>query len=84
MSEAGILILPPGHDVDEAKFQEYRGDMETEAEVLKWPPKPGFSNADLFDSEDSWCDGPPEGFSLAVSLSPYQKTFCFLTHSPSS
>ncbi|KAK6159790.1 hypothetical protein DH2020_003171 [Rehmannia glutinosa] len=43
---------------------------------LKWPPKPGFSSDDLFDSEDSWYDSPPEGFNL--TLSPFSTMFMAL------
>ncbi|XP_019430421.1 PREDICTED: putative RNA polymerase II subunit B1 CTD phosphatase RPAP2 homolog [Lupinus angustifolius] len=66
VSEAGILILPRPHDaVDEGTVEDV--DMlETDSVTLKWPRKPGFSDLDLFDSEDSWYDSPPEGFSLTV------------------
>ncbi|CAL0299462.1 unnamed protein product [Lupinus luteus] len=67
VSEAGILILPCPHDaVDEGTVEDV--DMlETDSVTLKWPRKPGFSDLDLFDSEDSWYDPPPEGFSLTLS-----------------
>lgn len=42
--------------------------LEANSVTLKWPKKPGLSDVDLFDSEDSWFDAPPEGFSLTVSL----------------
>lgn len=61
MSEAGVIILPHPHDTDNDEM------LERESSSVKWPTKeiPG---ADLFDSEDSWYDAPPEGFSLTVSL----------------
>ncbi|KAK6119093.1 hypothetical protein DH2020_047165 [Rehmannia glutinosa] len=73
VSEAGVIILPPPHGEDE----EENGDvMETDPLQLKWPPKPGFSSDDLFDSEDSWYDSPPEGFNL--TLSPFSTMFMAL------
>lgn len=42
--------------------------LETDSVTLKWPRKPGISDFDLFASDDSWFDAPPEGFSLTVSL----------------
>ncbi|KAL5067517.1 hypothetical protein RYX36_018404 [Vicia faba] len=41
--------------------------LEENSVTLKWPRKPGISEFDLFDSEDSWFDAPPEGFSLTLS-----------------
>ncbi|XP_011087530.1 putative RNA polymerase II subunit B1 CTD phosphatase RPAP2 homolog isoform X2 [Sesamum indicum] len=76
VSEAGVIILPPPHEVDEAKHEEIGDVTDTDPVLLKWPPKPGFSNADLFDSEDSWYDSPPEGFSL--TLSPFSTMFMAL------
>ncbi|XP_052193179.1 putative RNA polymerase II subunit B1 CTD phosphatase RPAP2 homolog isoform X2 [Diospyros lotus] len=69
VSEAGIIILPPPQDVDEGKSQEQVNMVEPEPTTSKWPKKPGVPNYNLFDSEDSWYDSPPEGFSL--SLSPF-------------
>lgn len=68
MSEAGIIILPNQHDVDEVKSTENTDALEPEAVPVKWPNKPGIPRTDLFDPEDSWFDAPPEGFSLTVSL----------------
>ncbi|KAL0292240.1 UNVERIFIED_CONTAM: putative RNA polymerase II subunit B1 CTD phosphatase RPAP2 [Sesamum calycinum] len=76
VSEAGVIILPPPREVDEAKREEIGDVTDTDPVLLKWPPKPGFSNADLFDSEDSWYDSPPEGFSL--TLSPFSTMFMAL------
>ncbi|KAI3445459.1 hypothetical protein Pfo_002124 [Paulownia fortunei] len=76
VSEAGVIILPPPHGIDEAKSEENGDVMDTDPFLLKWPPKPGFSNADLFDSEDSWYDSPPEGFNL--TLSPFSTMFMAL------
>jgi len=68
VSEAGITILPhPPNAVEESTVDD--GDiLETNSVTLKWPKKPGVSEFDLFDSEDTWFDAPPEGFSLTVSL----------------
>ncbi|KAK4427571.1 putative RNA polymerase II subunit B1 CTD phosphatase RPAP2 [Sesamum alatum] len=76
VSEAGVIILPPPHELDEAKREEIGDVADTDPVLLKWPPKPGFSSADLFDSEDSWYDSPPEGFSL--TLSPFSTMFMAL------
>ncbi|EPS64466.1 hypothetical protein M569_10314, partial [Genlisea aurea] len=48
------------------------GEIFTEA-ILKWPPKPGFSEADLVESDDTLYDRPPDGFNL--SLSPFCTLF---------
>ncbi|CAI9765249.1 unnamed protein product [Fraxinus pennsylvanica] len=76
VSEAGVIILPPPHEVDEAERQEIGDVMDTDPSVLKWPSKSGFPNYDLFDSEDSWYDSPPEGFDL--TLSPFSTMFMAL------
>ncbi|KAH6819012.1 RNA polymerase II subunit B1 CTD phosphatase RPAP2-like protein [Perilla frutescens var. frutescens] len=76
VSEAGVIILPPPHGVDAAKSEENDDDMYTDPVQLKWPPKPGFSGSDLFDSEDSWYDSPPEEFNL--TLSPFSTMFMAL------
>ncbi|GER42614.1 RNA polymerase II subunit B1 CTD phosphatase Rpap2 [Striga asiatica] len=75
-SEAGVIILPPPHGEGEVKSEENSDVVDTEPLQLKWPPKPGFSEADLLDSEDSWYDSPPEGFNL--SLSPFSTMFMAL------
>uniref|UniRef100_A0A5B7AHD1 RNA polymerase II subunit B1 CTD phosphatase RPAP2 homolog n=1 Tax=Davidia involucrata TaxID=16924 RepID=A0A5B7AHD1_DAVIN len=67
VSEAGIIILPPPHDVNEVEAQEGADIIEPEPAPIKWPRKPGIPNYDLFDSEDSWYDSPPEGFSMTLS-----------------
>ncbi|CAK8571273.1 unnamed protein product [Lathyrus sativus] len=79
VSEAGITILPhPPNAVEEGTMDDddilvEEGTMdeddilEANSVTLKWPRKPGISKFDLFDSEDSWFDAPPEGFSLTLS-----------------
>lgn len=67
VSEAGIIILPPPHDEDEDESQGDVVMLEPETTRSKWPGKPGVPNYNLFESEDSWYDRAPEGFSLAVS-----------------
>ncbi|XAR52734.1 Phosphoprotein phosphatase [Bertholletia excelsa] len=67
VSEAGIIILPPPHNVDEEESQENISMPEPEPIPTKWPRKPGVPNYNLFDSEDSWYDSPPDGFSLTLS-----------------
>ncbi|KAI4330475.1 hypothetical protein MLD38_028763 [Melastoma candidum] len=74
-SEAGLIVLPRPPDLngsvdqDEGDLEEDLDDLESERPSVKWPRKPGDPNYDLFDSEDSWFDAPPDGFSL--SLSPF-------------
>lgn len=67
VSEAGVIILPTPDGVGKAKSEESGMVMDVDPIELKWPPKSGISNADLFDSEDSWYDSPPEEFNLTVS-----------------
>ncbi|XP_042009221.1 putative RNA polymerase II subunit B1 CTD phosphatase RPAP2 homolog [Salvia splendens] len=66
VSEAGVIILPPPHGVDTANSEE-NADIKTGLIQLKWPLKPGVLSSDLFDSEDSWYDSPPDGFNLQLS-----------------
>ncbi|XP_059648391.1 putative RNA polymerase II subunit B1 CTD phosphatase RPAP2 homolog [Cornus florida] len=67
VSEAGIIILPPPHDANDAESQMNIDVLEPEPAPLKWPRKPGNPNYDFFDSEDSWYDSPPEAFNLTLS-----------------
>ncbi|XP_047342256.1 putative RNA polymerase II subunit B1 CTD phosphatase RPAP2 homolog [Impatiens glandulifera] len=55
LSEAGIIVLP------------YPDTIEPEQEPTKLLKKPGVPNYNLFESEDSWYDSTPEGFSLTLS-----------------
>lgn len=67
MIDAGLMILPPHHELDGAETLQ-RGDMfDIEHAPLKWPSKQGFPDSDIFSSDDSWFDSPPDGFSLTVS-----------------
>ncbi|KAG5625914.1 hypothetical protein H5410_011132 [Solanum commersonii] len=47
--------------------------LDIEPAPLKWPRKPGMPNYDVFESEDCWFDGPPEGFNM--TLSPFATMF---------
>ncbi|KAL8493694.1 hypothetical protein ACS0TY_024763 [Phlomoides rotata] len=76
VSEAGVIILPPPQEVNESKSKENGDVVDTDPVQLKWPPKPGFSTSDLFDSENSWYDSPPEEFNL--TLSPFSTMFMAL------
>ncbi|PPR88184.1 hypothetical protein GOBAR_AA32509 [Gossypium barbadense] len=40
---------------------------DVEEGPVKWPTKPGIPRSDIFNPEDSWCDTPPEGFSLTTA-----------------
>lgn len=66
-AKAGIVLLPSTHQLDEEVSEEETSDDEPT--LLKWPNKPGIPDSDLFDRDQSWFDGTPEGFSLTVSLS---------------
>nr|XP_016454339.1 PREDICTED: putative RNA polymerase II subunit B1 CTD phosphatase RPAP2 homolog [Nicotiana tabacum]XP_016454340.1 PREDICTED: putative RNA polymerase II subunit B1 CTD phosphatase RPAP2 homolog [Nicotiana tabacum] len=68
VSNAGIIILPPPQEVDKAILQENDEVLDTKPAPLKWPRKQGVPNYDVFESEDSWYDSPPEGFNLNVLL----------------
>ncbi|KAL3620690.1 hypothetical protein CASFOL_035602 [Castilleja foliolosa] len=76
VSEVGVVILPPQHGVNEGISELHDDVTDTDPLELKWPPKPGFSEADLLDPEDSWFDSPPEGFDL--TLSPFSTMFMAL------
>ncbi|XP_026387828.1 putative RNA polymerase II subunit B1 CTD phosphatase RPAP2 homolog [Papaver somniferum] len=67
VSEAGIIILPQHMNGGGAEM--VVNALEPESAPLKWPTKPGVFNFEVFDSENSWFEPPPEGFSL--SLSPF-------------
>ncbi|KAK6911694.1 Rtr1/RPAP2 domain [Dillenia turbinata] len=71
VSKAGISLLarPPDADIGDAEVNVDMFEHETEPAPLKWPRKPGLTNLDVFDAENSWFDSPPEGFSL--DLSPF-------------
>lgn len=45
ISEAGVIILPPPHELDEAEPQQNGDVMDTDPSVLKWPSKPGFTKS---------------------------------------
>lgn len=75
VSEAGIIILPPPHDAGEEGTLEDVDILQNDSVTVKWPRKPGISEADFFESDDSWFDAPPEGFSLTVSLVKILETF---------
>jgi hypothetical protein len=68
VSEAGITILPHLPVAVEEGTVDDDDILETNSVTLKWPRKPGISEFDLFESENSWFDAPPEGFNLTVSL----------------
>ncbi|KAK7392726.1 hypothetical protein VNO78_21172 [Psophocarpus tetragonolobus] len=67
VSEAGIVILPCPHGVVNEDTEEVADILENDSVTLKWPRKPGISDVDIFESDDSWFDAPPEGFSLTLS-----------------
>ncbi|KAJ0232364.1 putative RNA polymerase II subunit B1 CTD phosphatase RPAP2 [Hirschfeldia incana] len=69
-AEAGIVLLPSTHQLDEEVSEEEMSEEEEEEEeatLLKWPNKPGMPDSDLFDRDQSWFDETPEGFNLTLS-----------------
>lgn len=83
VSEAGIIILPPPQEMDEVDCQENGQVLGAESHSQNWPTKPGLPNYNLFDSEDSWYDSPPEEFNLSVSClsNHYLYLCCILSFS---
>lgn len=67
MSEAGLVILPQPHDLDQGDPMEDVNVLDEESFPLKWPGKPGIPQSEYFDPENSWYETPPEGFSLEVN-----------------
>ncbi|KAI3986242.1 hypothetical protein MKX01_014366 [Papaver californicum] len=74
VSEAGIIILPEHMNGGDSEMVE--NALEPESVPLKWPTKPGVFNFEVFDSQNSWFEPPPEGFSL--SLSPFATMYMAL------
>ncbi|KAI3946437.1 hypothetical protein MKX01_017653 [Papaver californicum] len=72
--EAGIIILPQHMNGGDSEMVE--NAFEPESVPLKWPTKPGVFSFEVFDSENSWFEPPPEGFSL--SLSPFATMYMAL------
>jgi hypothetical protein len=64
-AQAGIVLLPSTQQLDEEVSEEETSDDEPT--LLKWPNKPGIPDSDLFDRDQSWFDGAPEGFNLTLS-----------------
>ncbi|CAA7017170.1 unnamed protein product [Microthlaspi erraticum] len=64
-AQAGIVLLPSTQQLDEEVSEEETSDDEPT--LLKWPNKPGIPDSDLFDRDQSWFDGVPEGFNLTLS-----------------
>lgn len=67
LSEAGLVILPQPHDLDQGDPMEDVDVLDEESSTIKWPGKPGIPQSECFDPENSWYDAPPEGFSLELS-----------------
>eukprot|EP00262_Sarcandra_glabra_P001943 TRINITY_DN12129_c1_g1_i1.p1 TRINITY_DN12129_c1_g1~~TRINITY_DN12129_c1_g1_i1.p1 ORF type:complete len:657 (+),score=95.48 TRINITY_DN12129_c1_g1_i1:166-2136(+) len=65
--EVGLVILPHSNNITEENSTKIMDELEAEECSLKWPKKPTFLDSNIFDSEDSWHDTPPEGFSLTLS-----------------
>ncbi|GMH11329.1 hypothetical protein Nepgr_013170 [Nepenthes gracilis] len=66
-SETGIILFPQQLETDGRKCLDKVSRLEAEPAPVKWPRKSGLSDAECFDSKDSWFDAPPEGFSLTLS-----------------
>ncbi|KAI3885414.1 hypothetical protein MKX03_036306 [Papaver bracteatum] len=81
VSEAGIIILPQHMNGGNTKMVE--NALEPESAPLKWPTKPGIFNFEVLDSENSWFETLPEGFSLGLSpfATMYMAVFGWVTSS---
>ncbi|KAK9692121.1 hypothetical protein RND81_09G242200 [Saponaria officinalis] len=66
VSEAGITVLPQ-HEVVDSDAYPVEDEALEERDTVKWPEKPDNHESDAADSNNSWFDKPPEGFSLALS-----------------
>ncbi|GLU11905.1 hypothetical protein SLE2022_286230 [Rubroshorea leprosula] len=62
-SDTGIIILLQ----EPIEGAECADQPEPETAPLKWPKRPGISDSDMFDPEESWIDTPPEGFCLTLT-----------------
>uniref|UniRef100_A0A2N9I4V9 RNA polymerase II subunit B1 CTD phosphatase RPAP2 homolog n=1 Tax=Fagus sylvatica TaxID=28930 RepID=A0A2N9I4V9_FAGSY len=80
VSEAGIIILPYPHEGESMEDDDL---LEPEPAILQWPRKPGIPHSDLFDTEDTWYDAPPEDFSLTLSpfATMWMALFAWITSS---
>ncbi|KAK1318805.1 hypothetical protein QJS10_CPB04g01066 [Acorus calamus] len=71
VAEAGLVIIPPPVEPeskdDDDDDDDDGMDIEMDRGLGKWPKKPVLLDTDVFDTEDSWHDAPPEGFSLTMS-----------------
>ncbi|GKV01333.1 hypothetical protein SLEP1_g13890 [Rubroshorea leprosula] len=70
-SDTGIIILLRPSDANEEEPVEgaqCADQPEPETAPLRWPKRPGISDSDMLDPEESWIDTPPEGFCLTLSL----------------
>ncbi|KAJ3676050.1 hypothetical protein LUZ60_003462 [Juncus effusus] len=58
-------------------------ESEKEREITKWPTKPVLLETDAFDTDDSWHDSAPDGFSLTLSpfATIYMSIFSWTTRS---
>lgn len=83
VSEAGIIVLALPNDVHDVCSAEDVDAIDPEPTSIKWPSKTGISESDFFDSEDSWFDSPPEGFSLTLSpfATMYMALFAWMSSS---
>ncbi|XP_068341042.1 putative RNA polymerase II subunit B1 CTD phosphatase RPAP2 homolog [Pyrus communis] len=82
VSSAGIILLPRPDGADEEEPTEDVDMLEPEQAPLQ-QRNPGIPNFDLFDSEDTWFDDPPEGFNLTLSpfLTMWNSLFTWITSS---
>ncbi|XP_038691406.1 putative RNA polymerase II subunit B1 CTD phosphatase RPAP2 homolog [Tripterygium wilfordii] len=67
VSGAGIAILPYPHEVEKDESMEEADICQPTSDSLKCPSNQGDPHSDLFESEDSFYDSLPEGFSLTLS-----------------
>ncbi|XP_031476222.1 putative RNA polymerase II subunit B1 CTD phosphatase RPAP2 homolog [Nymphaea colorata] len=65
-SKAGIIIIPPDHDINEADLKKVTEET-LPAHNQSTSLKISSLSSDIFDPDNSWFDSPPEGFSLTLS-----------------
>ncbi|XP_074321046.1 putative RNA polymerase II subunit B1 CTD phosphatase RPAP2 homolog [Silene latifolia] len=64
--EAGITVLPE-HEIDGTEECSVEDGALEERETVKWPEKLDNPDSDAIDSDNSFFDAAPEGFSLTLS-----------------
>ncbi|CAN1170659.1 Putative RNA polymerase II subunit B1 CTD phosphatase RPAP2 homolog [Linum perenne] len=67
MSEVGLTIVPQANNINPHDIADDDNSERKESAAIQWPGKSGLPQSDMFNPDDSWCEGPPEGFNLELS-----------------